>query len=145
VSAKHHKLESQDLRRNKSNLLVTMLISTSIKFTSVTFWSASVDLETSRQNISQQLDLILCFCLVSTHVSRFESLISSKCIAAEPMARGYCRNNQQHLAHRGAAVLVKLEMCFSHVCPNLWYFGQCLSCRSLSEAQGSPDYIWQGT
>ena len=31
------------------------------------------------------------------------------------------------------------------MCPNLWYFGQCLCCRSLSEARGSQDYIWQGT
>jgi hypothetical protein len=31
-------------------------------------------------------------------------------LAAEPVARGYCRNNTQHLAHRCAVVrLVKLE------------------------------------
>jgi hypothetical protein len=66
-------------------------------------------------------------------------------LAAEPVARGYCRNNTQHLAHRRAVVLVKLETRFSHVFPNLWYCGQCLCCRSLSEALGGPDYIWQGT
>jgi hypothetical protein len=30
-------------------------------------------------------------------------------LAAEPVAREYCRNNTQHLAHRRAAVQVKLE------------------------------------
>ena len=30
-------------------------------------------------------------------------------LAAEPVARGYCRNNTQHLAHRRLAVLVKLD------------------------------------
>jgi hypothetical protein len=66
-------------------------------------------------------------------------------LAAKPMARGYCRNNPQHLAYRRAVVLIKLETCISHVCPNLWHFGQCLCCWILSEARGSPDEFCQGT
>jgi hypothetical protein len=65
-------------------------------------------------------------------------------LAAEPIC-WYCRNNEQHLAHRRAVVLVKLETRFSHMCHNLWSFCQCLCSQSMSEARDSPDYTSLGT
>jgi hypothetical protein len=67
-------------------------------------------------------------------------------LAAEPVARGYCRNDTRHVAHRRAAVLVKLEKCFSHEITKLaarWALNEGLNALvmpSLSLTTGRHDW-----